>query len=157
MSESVFTTGEILEQFRETIWFPLVLGCKHTIKELKPLLALLLLEGKFGFRSNRRRFDKIIRDFEHAVVTYVTAQVSKDLNTISQMAAASNAGAAGDVQPVAAGGRGLDRDLGQAHWITDYFGDDHADDALSHLGARSRERCLFLHRFSNALALRKCN
>ena len=143
MSESVFTTREILEQFRETIWFPLVLGCKHTIKELKPLLALLLLEGKLGFRSNRRRFDKIIRDFEHAVVTYVTAQVSKDLNTISQMSAAANAGAAGDDQPLAAGARGLDRDLGQSHWITDYFGDDHAADALSHLDPRSRERCKF--------------
>ena len=115
MSESVFTTREILEQFRETIYSRLVLGCKHTIKELKPLLALLLQERKLGFQSNRRRFDKIIRDFEHAVVTYVTARVTKDLNTISQMAAASNAGAAGDAEPLAAGARGLDRDLGQSH------------------------------------------
>ena len=45
MSESVFTTREILEQFRESVWFPLVLGCKHTIKEMKALLAVLLKEG----------------------------------------------------------------------------------------------------------------
>ena len=154
MSESIYSTREILEQFADTVWFPLVLGMKHTIKALAPLLALLAIDGKLGFRTNRRRFDKFVRDFEHCVITYVTTQMRKDLNVISQMAGAGNGAA---VQPAAAGARNLDRDLGQATWIRDYFGDDRSPGALAQLDTRSRDRCKFLQGFSNDLALRKCN
>ena len=60
MSEAVFTARGILEQFREVLWFPLVLGMKHSIKELAPLLAILLKEGLISTDTNHCKFDKLI-------------------------------------------------------------------------------------------------
>ena len=56
MSESVFTTREIMEQFRDTAGFPLVLGMKHTIKSLAPLQTVLAADEELGFRTKRRDF-----------------------------------------------------------------------------------------------------
>ena len=86
----MFTARGILEQFREVLWFPLVLGMKHLIKELAPLLAILLKEGLLSTDTNCCKFDKLICDYEHAIITYMTNQICKDLNIISQMSAAEN-------------------------------------------------------------------
>ena len=155
MYDAVYSIHEILEQFRDSVWFPLVLGMAEAHPQgAQKLLALLAIDDKLDFDTNRQRFDKFVRDYEHAVISYVNTQMRKDLNIISQMAAAGNDAA---VPPAAAGARRHDRDLGQANWLRDYFGDDRSPGALAQLDQRSRDRCQFLQGFSNDLALRKSN
>jgi hypothetical protein len=149
MSDAVFTARGLLEQFSETVWFPLVLGMKHTLKELILLREKLKKDGLVDFRTPRRRFDRIIRDYEHAVISYVTVKIRKDLTIMSQYA---GAGAAGAQTADAAPGRG--RDAGQANWLRDTFGDA-VPGALDHLDQRSQDNCRWLQTFSSALALKK--
>ena len=52
MSDMVFTARGILEQFRETVWFPLVLGMKHVIKEMEPLVTILAKDGQIARLRN---------------------------------------------------------------------------------------------------------
>ena len=42
MSDTVFSARGLLEQFSNETWFPLVLGLKHIVKELIPLLSQLI-------------------------------------------------------------------------------------------------------------------
>ena len=88
MSDAVFSARDLLEQFADSVWFPLVLGMKHTIKELIPLIASLKKEGVISFQTPRRKFDVIIRDFDHAVISYVTMKIRKDMTIMSQYAGA---------------------------------------------------------------------
>ena len=115
MSEAVFTARGTLKQFREVLWLPLVLGMKHSIKELAPLLAILLKEGLISTDTNCHRFDKLIRDYEHAIITYMTCQIHNDLNIISKMWAAGNHKTVG--QPPLPPGPQNYCDDGQACWL----------------------------------------
>ena len=151
MSDAVYTTREVLEQFSETIWFPLVLGMLHTIKELNPLMLKLKKIGLVSVSMTIRLFDRYVREYEHAVVTYVTRMIKKDLNIQSQYA---GAGADTGARAVHAGGRRSND--GQANWLRDTFGDLPAQ-AIAHLDQQSQDNCRWLQVFSEMLALRKCN
>ena len=68
MSDTVYSARGLLEQFSETVWFPLVLGMKHIVKELIPLTSQLQKDALVSFTTPRRKFDRIIRDYEHAMM-----------------------------------------------------------------------------------------
>ena len=155
MSDVLYSTREILREFAETVWFPLVLGMVHTVKELTPLLALLKKDGLISFSTNRRRFDKIVRDFERCVVTYVTRTTRKDLGIMAQFADAGNQGsvAAGVAAAAAANSQS---NAGQSFWLRDIFGDQPVA-VLSQLDTRSRNNCTWLQKYSGDIALRKCS
>ena len=121
MSDAVFSARDLPEQFSESVWFPLVLGMKHIIKELIPLIAQLKKDGRISFQTPRRKFDVIVRDYAHAIISYVTIKIRKDLTIISQYAGAGAAGAAAGAAAAAAPVQG--RDEGQANWLRDSFGD----------------------------------
>ena len=137
MSSSVLTAREILEEFHESIWFEMVLGMKHEIKEIIPLIVLLAKDGLIDFDTNRRTFDKYIRDYEHCIVTYITRAVRKDLNVSSQFVAAGDSAGPGAVAAVGSG----NRDVGQATWLRDLFGDA-GPDILAGLDSRSKANCI---------------
>ena len=100
-----------------------------------------------------RTSDKLVREYEHAIISYVTRQIRKDLNIMNQMSAAGQS--AGDNQARAAQGHNRDHDMGQSTWLQDIFGGSGV--SLVGLDQRSRDRCLWLQMFSQDLALRHCN
>ena len=126
---------------------------KHSIKELAPLLVILKNDGLIDFDTNRRRFDKLVREYKHAIISYVTRQIRKDLNIMNQMSAAGQS--AGDNQARAAQGHNRDHDMGQSTWLQDIFGGSGV--SLAGLDQHSRDRRFWLQMLSQDLALRHCN
>ena len=73
MSDTVFSARGLLEQFSNETWFPLVLGLKHIVKELIPLLSQLKKDGLINFQRIPQCFFRKLSDYIDITTIYTAS------------------------------------------------------------------------------------
>ena len=150
MVNEVYNAKRLLDKHQDNVWFGLVLGIRHEVKELNPLVSSLKT-NLISFRTKCRVYDKTIQKYNFAIIAYVAHSVRKDQNVSHQMVAAADS--AGQIFALAS--KTMYNNCGRDKRLLEHFGTNCESPGYILLNAHSRGTCNFLQEFSKQIAVRK--